>query len=88
MVNAKIENTQISIVLSSGESVTIPSNETWNVGIVGYGQEFPYLRLDGGRLCRIRRDNAHDTSEHVFSGGRTLQAEDDIIFLSGYVIDE
>jgi hypothetical protein len=88
MVKAKIENEQISVLLNENESVTIPNNETWNVGIGGNNDDFPFLRLDGKRVLRLRQRSAHDTSEHVFSGGRTLQAERNNIFLNGYVIDE
>jgi len=94
MVNATVDNTPVSIVLDSGESTTVPSNETWRVSIYLAAGGRTDMRIDG--IEEYRAEKTDETSNEALEdvtliGGQTI-AEDrgnkkSSIFITGFVVN-
>jgi len=94
MVNATVDNTPVSIVLDSGESTTVPSNETWRVSIYLAVSVRTDMRIDGigeYRAERVERTSNEALEDVTLIGGQTI-AEDrggkeSSIFITGFVVN-
>lgn len=69
MVQATVDNTPVSIGISSGQSTTVPTGETWKVTITG-GKDA--VAINNNDL--IPRDD-HGTHDTVLVGGDTVSQE-------------
>ena len=94
MVNATIDNAPVSIQLS-GQSTTVPANETWKVNIgVHSGEEPSTLIINGvvGTTSSINQDAPHPPQfEMILNGGDTIEENKgfngSMLSIQGFVVD-
>lgn len=70
MVTANVDNDRVSIVLTPGDSVTVPSGEVWDVEI---GISYAASGFNGGFTGRIN-GQAVLTCHHNYSKGKGIPA--------------
>ena len=97
MVNATVDNSPVSITLSSGESTSVPSGEVWNVTMyIASGSDGSNsdtgVEINGRQFYEGRADfNRYDgiTVETTLTGGDTITCSFDntSCHIGGFVVN-
>jgi predicted RNA-binding protein associated with RNAse of E/G family len=94
MVNATVDNEPVSIVLDTGQSTTVPSNETWRVSIHLANQAFSIMKIDGiGEFQAFKQRGSAQGNylDVTLVGGQTITElggnADSAIFITGFVVN-
>lgn len=95
MVNATVDNEPVSIIINSGESTTVPSNEVWRVSIhVANSGNSSQLKIDGnGAWYGAKNDPSGQANllNVTLTGGQTLKENrgksDSSILITGFVVN-
>ena len=103
MVNATIDNTPVSIQLNTGQSTTVPTNETWKVTIsvfankLGDRTSFVVFELNGKKMFGMVGNNGggpmtSPSGSFVLTGGDTLKLTDTTAgnpggSIQGFIVD-
>jgi len=94
MVNATVDNEPVSIVLDTGQSTTVPSNETWRVSIHLANDDRSGMKIDG--IGRFRADRQQESTpgnylDVTLTGGQTVEETNgnsvSAIFITGFVVN-
>jgi len=93
MVDATVDNKPVSIVLETGQSTTVPSNETWRLRVFLGNRDTTFLGIDGTTVMGSGSSTANTNSggmEITLEGGQTIaEARGDpksVIFVTGFVV--
>jgi hypothetical protein len=94
MVNATVDNPPVSVNLDSGQSTTVPSNETWRVSIHLANRQKTRLEINGINEYIVGTSSAPATAsllDVTLTGGETIaETQGDFhsgIFITGFVVD-
>jgi hypothetical protein len=74
MVTASVDNTVIKEILNSGQSVTVPTGETWKIHVKGYlSSTAGQFDIDGKKVAG---SNPENLGSFVVPEGTTLKHSD------------
>jgi len=96
MVNATVDNKPVSIQLSSGQSTTVPSNETWKVQLTlsvrsSGGESNGNISINGTNVLGAAKNGDKQgqvAPETVVTGNDTISLSGgEGMSMSGFVVD-
>jgi len=94
MVNATVDNEPVSIVLDSGQSTTVPSNEIWRVSIHLSNRGRTDMTIDNIGIFTGEGSKSSAPGNYLdvtLIGGQTVKEKSGIsnsaIFITGFVVN-
>jgi len=87
MVATEIANKIVDLKLGSGESVTVPNGEVWEVRISGNQSNFPEIFRNGDEILRMRKYKHTQDGTIVFSDSDTISISGGNVHISGVVVN-
>jgi len=92
MVNATIDNNPVSVLILSGQSVTVPSNEVWKVSLHATNEDRARFLINGSGRFEGNRDKESAPGNYldlVFTGDTTIETTElspGSVYISGFVV--